>query len=150
MRLAPAPAEIQKARVAPRLFAQQEIELLLVGRASRLRTAVHTEFVRRRNVRGLRIQQALMVGSQAQLDERPGIGRQLGLPAIGGLVAGQGVAGGRVPGAGRLAAKVMLANEGALNFRGALLVDAALTVGAGRALRGRTCWSDGKRKNASW
>src|ERR1019366_9205598 len=107
----------------------KRFKLLLVGRASGLGSAVHTEFMRRRNVRRLGIQQALMIGSQAQFDQRPRVRRQLGLPAIGRLVAGHGVAGGLVPSAGGPAGKVMLPNEGALDLQGALLVDPALTVG---------------------
>src|ERR1019366_975406 len=108
--------------------------LLLVGRASGLGSAVHTEFMRRRNIRCLGIQQALMIGSQAQFDQRPGIGCELGLPAVGRLVAGHGVAGSLVPSAGRPTAKVMLVNEGVLDLHGALFVDPALTAGTGGTL----------------
>src|ERR1019366_5549062 len=108
--------------------------LLLVGRASGLRSAVHTEFMRRRNIRCFGIQQALMIGSQSQFDQRTRVGCQFGLPAIGRLVAGHGVAGSLVRSAGRPTAKVMFPNEGALDLHGALLVDPALAVRAGSAL----------------
>src|ERR1039458_3955000 len=108
--------------------------LLLVGRASGLRSAVHTEFMRRRNVGCLGIQQTLMIGSQPQFDQRTRVGCQFGLPAVRRLVAGDGVAGGLVPSAGRPTAKVMFPNEGALDLHGALLIDPALAVGAGSAL----------------
>ena len=52
-----------------------------------------------------------MVGAEAELDERPRVGRDLGLPAVVRLVLGQGVFGGLVPNAGRLAAEVMLAES---------------------------------------
>ena len=107
--------------------------LLLVGRASGLR-GIHTQLVRRRNTRGIRIQKAFVIGAQAQLDQRPRIRRQLGLPAVVGLVLGQRILGGLVPKAGRLARQVMLLNQSALDRAGALLVDSALSVGL-RALR---------------
>src|ERR1019366_9206460 len=95
--------------------------------------------MRRRNVGGLEVQQALMIGSQSQFDQRPGIGCQFSLPAVGRLVTGHGVAGSGVPSAGRPTGKVLLPNEGVLDLQGALLVDPALPVGAGSTFLGGGC-----------
>ena len=103
--------------------------LLLVGRASGLGFVVHPKFVGRSNISRIGVQQTLVIGSQAELDEGPGIRGDFGLPAIGRLVAGQGVAGGRVPSTCGLPGEVVLVDEGGLDFPRTLGVNPALAVG---------------------
>src|SRR5271165_855564 len=121
------PSEIQKARISAPLISQCSA-LLLLGRAAGLGFVVHPKVVGRRDVRGLGIQQALVVGTQAQFDQCPRIGRELGLPAVVGLVFGHGVLAGLVPNSGRLAREVMLANQRGLDRAGAFFIDPALPV----------------------
>ena len=57
--------------------------LLLVRRSSGLRFAIDAELMGRRDIRRLRIQQTLVVGTKSQFDQRSRIRSDLGLPAIG-------------------------------------------------------------------
>ncbi len=103
--------------------------LLLVGRASGLGLVINPKFMRRRDARGVRIQQTFVVRPQAELDQGPRIGGELGLPAVVSLKLGQCIFGGLVPNASGLAAKVMLLNQRALDLAGSFLIDGALSVG---------------------
>src|SRR5271157_431876 len=58
--------------------------LPLVGTGATGLGAVIPQFVGRWDARGIRIQQAFVVGAEAELDKRPRVGRDLGLPAVVG------------------------------------------------------------------
>src|ERR1035438_7238830 len=88
----------------------------------------------RGNVGGLGIQQALVVGAETQLDQRPRIRSDPGLPAVVSLIPGEGILRLLVPNAARSAAHVVLADKGALDGLGAFGVDTALCVRPRRAL----------------
>jgi len=102
---------------------------LAVGGSAGLGWAVYAQLMGRRNVRGLRVQQAFVIRSKSELDKRARIRSNFRLPAVGGLVAEHGIFGSLVPNAGRLASEVMLADQGALNRGRPLLIDAVLSVG---------------------
>ncbi len=102
--------------------------LLLVGRASGLGLVINPKLMRRRDARGIRIQQALVIRSQAELNQRSRVRSELGLPAVVSLIFDQRVFRGFVPSAAGLASEVMLLNQGALDLAGAVLIDTALSV----------------------
>src|SRR5262249_52811978 len=110
------------------------LELLGIGRAARLCPAVEPKLMRRRNIRGLRVQQAFMIRPKAQLDEGARIGRDLGLPAIGRLIAEHSVFGSTVPDSGGFSGKVMLANQCILDGYRPLLINAPLPARMGDGL----------------
>jgi len=85
--------------------------------------------MRRRHDRGVGIQQAFLVWTQTQLDQRARIGQGLRLPAIGFLVLRQRVFGRLVPLAGWLTRKVVLVDQRLLNLAGAPGIDTVLPVG---------------------
>ncbi len=64
-----------------------------------------------------------LLGSQAQLDQRPRVGHRLALPAVIRLVAAHGLFAGLVPRARGFPAQVMLADQGFLNGLGSFGVD---------------------------
>lgn len=78
-----------------------------------------------------RIQQVLFVRSQSQLDQCPGIGNHLALPAIVRLEALHRALRLGIPNAGRTAVQVVFPNQRLLNFAGAFRIDLLLaTLGA--------------------
>ena len=79
----------------------------------------------------LRIEQILLAGAKAELDEGSGVGKYLRLPVIIVLEAGEGIAGGLIPLAGGFAVEIVLANQRLLNFDGAGLVDGLLATELG-------------------
>ena len=79
--------------------------------------------VRNRSHGALGIQEVIFARAQAELDQRPGIGYGLALPAVVGLVAAHGPFAGLVPGARRFAFQVMFANQGLLNRLGSFGVN---------------------------
>ena len=89
---------MRKARHQPRPCEHFSIESLLrLRRAAGLRIARSSQLVGRHHHRRVGIQQARLVGTQTQLDQRPRVRNRLGLPAIGFLETRQGVFGGLVP-----------------------------------------------------
>jgi hypothetical protein len=84
--------------------------------------------------RALGIQQMVLAGTQAQLDESAGIGDALTLPAVIGLVAAHGFFARLVPCAGGFAGQIMRADQGFLNGLSAFGVDFLLAAGAHRLL----------------
>ena len=72
-----------------------------------------------------------MLGPEAQLDQGPGIGDELRLPAVVGLDFGHGGDGGGVPVAAGLTGKVAGFDKRLLNLGGALVVDGALALNFG-------------------
>src|SRR5574340_423024 len=101
--------------------------LLLVAIAGR-GGGGHAASARDRAGGGFGIDEVAAVRPQAQLDEGARIGGDLGLPAIGGLVADQGVLGALVPDAVGLAVEVVLTNQGRLNLAHPVGLDAALPL----------------------
>src|SRR5580704_13037969 len=69
-----------------------------------------------------------MIRTETQLDQRPRIRSDLGLPAVCSLILHQGFLRRLVPSPRRLAAQVMLTNERTLYGLGALRVNAPLSV----------------------
>ena len=90
--------------------------------------ALRSQFMGRRHDRSVRIQQALLVWSQAKLDQSARVRSYLGLPAVLCLEAHKGVLGRLVPPAGRVARKVVLLHQSLLDGESALLVDSVLAV----------------------
>src|SRR5262249_53532617 len=70
----------------------------------------------------------IVVGAQAQLDEGSRVGRDLVLPAVGGLVAGHGILRTAVPVAAGFTGEIIFADQGFLDSAGAFRLDALLAV----------------------
>lgn len=86
--------------------------------------------VRHRSHGALGIQQVIFAGAQAQLDQSPGIGYGLDLPAVVGLVAAHSLLASLVPSAGRFAFQVVFANQGLLDRLGSFGVNFQLAAHA--------------------
>src|SRR5262252_7966751 len=69
-----------------------------------------------------------IVWSQSQLDQRPGIGGDFGLPAVDALIAGHSFLSAGVPFAAGFAAQVVLADQGFLDFPRTFRLDDLLAV----------------------
>ena len=105
----------------------------LVGGAG-LGGAVEAGLIRRHGDGGaLRVQQILLAGAEAQLDQRAGVREDLGLPVVVVLEADECFARGLVPFAGGFALEVVFADQRLLDFQGAGRVDGLLAVEAGPA-----------------
>ncbi len=78
-----------------------------------------------------RIEQVLVVGTEAQLDQRPRVGDLFALPSMFGLVALHGLLRRVIPGGGWFPAQVVFANQGFLDFLGTLGIDFLLPAFAG-------------------
>ncbi len=81
----------------------------------------------------LRVEQILLAGTKAQLNEGSGVGKDLRLPVVIALKASEGVARCLIPLTTSFAVEVMLADQGLLDFNGAVAVDRLLAAELGLA-----------------
>lgn len=70
----------------------------------------------------------IMIGAQAQTNQRARIRYNFGLPGVRGLVADHRRPRGRVPFSAWLPAQIVVANQSLLNFAGAVILDILLAA----------------------
>jgi len=99
-----------------------------IGTVRRHRRRLRAWPIRDRGHGAFRIQQMVIAGAEAELDQRPRIGYFLVLPAMVGLVTAHGFFAVLVPRAGGLSAQVVLADQGLLNGLSSLGIDFLLAA----------------------